>query len=77
MLDVLTGKVNPSGKLAESWAKAYADTPARDNFAGDGRTVQYREGLYVGYRYHQTAGVAPALSVWVRPKLHQLCLLLT
>ena len=60
MLDVLTGKVNPSGKLAESWAKAYSDTPARDNFAGDGRTVQYREGLYVGYRYHQTAGVAPA-----------------
>ena len=53
-------KVNPSGKLAESWAKAYSDTPARDNFAGDGRTVQYREGLYVGYRYHQTAGVAPA-----------------
>ena len=60
MLDVLTGKVNPSGKLAETWAKAYSDTPARDNFAGDGRTVQYREGLYVGYRYHQTAGVAPA-----------------
>ena len=57
---MLTGKVNPSGKLAESWAKAYSDTPARDNFAGDGRTVQYREGLYVGYRYHQTAGVAPA-----------------
>ena len=60
ILDVLTGKVNPSGKLAESWAKAYSDTPARDNFAGDGRTVQYREGLYVGYRYYQTAGVAPA-----------------
>ena len=58
--EILTGKVNPSGKLAESWAKAYSDTPARDNFAGDGRTVQYREGLYVGYRYHQTAGVAPA-----------------
>ena len=60
MLDVLTGKVNPSGKLAKSLAKAYSDTLARDNFAGDGRTVQYREGLYVGYRYHQTAGVAPS-----------------
>ena len=57
MLDVLTGKVNPSGKLAETWVNAYADTPAKDNFAGPGRMVQYREGLYVGYRYYQTAGV--------------------
>lgn len=57
MLDVLTGKVNPSGKLTETWVNAYADTPAKDNFAGAGRMVQYREGLYVGYRYYQTAGV--------------------
>ena len=56
MVDVLTGKINPGGKLAETWANAYADTPARDHFAGPGRTVQYREGLYVGYRYYQTAG---------------------
>ena len=60
MVDVLTGKVNPGGKLAETWANAYAETPARDNFAGAGRTVQYREGLYVGYRYYQTAGVPVA-----------------
>lgn len=60
MLDVLTGKINPGGKLAESWANAYDDTPARDHFAGPGRTVQYREGLYVGYRYYQTAGVPVA-----------------
>jgi beta-glucosidase len=60
MLDVLTGKVNPSGKLAETWVNAYADTPAKDNFAGLGRMVQYREGLYVGYRYYQTAGVPVA-----------------
>lgn len=60
MLDVLTGKVNPSGKLAETWVNAYADTPAKDNFAGPGRMVQYREGLYVGYRYYQTAGVPVA-----------------
>ena len=57
MVDVLTGKINPGGKLAETWANAYGDTPARDHFAGPGRTVQYREGLYVGYRYYQTAGV--------------------
>lgn len=60
MVDVLTGKVNPGGKLAETWANAYQETPARDNFAGAGRTVQYREGLYVGYRYYQTAGVPVA-----------------
>ena len=60
MVDVLTGKINPGGKLAETWANAYADTPARDHFAGPGRTVQYREGLYVGYRYYQTAGVPVA-----------------
>jgi beta-glucosidase len=60
MVDVLTGKTNPGGKLAETWANAYADTPARDHFAGPGRTVQYREGLYVGYRYYQTAGVPVA-----------------
>ena len=39
MVDVLTGKINPGGKLAETWANAYADTPARDHFAGPGRTV--------------------------------------
>lgn len=60
MVDVLTGKINPSGKLAETWANAHADIPAKDNFAGAGRTVQYREGLYVGYRYYQTAGVPVA-----------------
>lgn len=60
MADVLTGKINPSGKLAETWANTHADTPAKDNFAGAGRTVQYREGLYVGYRYYQTAGVPVA-----------------
>ena len=60
VLDVLTGKLNPCGKLAETWANRYEDTPAKDNFAGAGRTVQYREGLYVGYRYYQTVGVPVA-----------------
>ena len=60
LVDAVTGKVNPSGKLAETWAAAYTDTPAKDNFAGEERTVQYREGLYVGYRYYQTAGVPVA-----------------
>lgn len=60
LLDLITGRQNPSGKLAETWAVSYQDTPARDHFGGDGRAVQYREGLYVGYRYYQTAGVPVA-----------------
>lgn len=57
MADVLTGKVNPGGKLAETWPLRYKDAPSARNFGGAGRTVEYREGLYVGYRYYQTAGV--------------------
>ena len=57
--DILTGKLCPCGKLSQTWAKAYDDTPAKANF-GEGRNVEYREGLYVGYRYYQTAGVKPA-----------------
>ena len=58
--DILTGKICPCGKLSQTWAKAYDDTPAKANFGGEGRNVEYREGLYVGYRYYQTAGVKPA-----------------
>ena len=55
LVDVLTGAVCPGGKLAETWVGSYEDTPAKDHFGGEGRTVEYREGLYVGYRYYQTA----------------------
>ena len=60
LVEVLTGAQNPCGKLAETWARSYADTPAKANFGGDGPTVEYREGLYVGYRYYDTAGVPTA-----------------
>ena len=60
LVEVLTGAQNPCGKLAETWARSYADTPARENFGGDGPTVEYRESLYVGYRYYDTAGVPTA-----------------
>ena len=60
LVDVLTGAVCPSGKLAETWVNGYDDSPVKDHFAGEGRTVQYREGLYVGYRYYDTAGVPTA-----------------
>lgn len=53
--DALTGKVNPCGKLAETWPLAYADVPSAADFATRCKTVEYREGLYIGYRYFTTA----------------------
>ncbi len=61
VFDVLTGKVNPSGKLAESWVKSYDDCPTStpELFPGEKDSTQYREGLFVGYRYFTSAGVKP------------------
>lgn len=53
--DALAGKVNPCGKLAETWPLAYADIPSAAAFATRRKTVEYREGLYIGYRYFTTA----------------------
>jgi beta-glucosidase len=73
--DVLSGKVNPSGKLATTFPVAYADVPSAKNFPGKefpekatmsimGRAVPaeviYQEGIYVGYRYFNTFNVKPA-----------------
>ena len=60
MADVLFGRVNPSGKLAETFPLQQADVPADRWFPGTGRQVHYREGLHVGYRYFDTAA-APVL----------------
>ncbi len=58
MADALLGKINPSGKLAETWPLRLEDTPAFGNYpATNGRAV-YREGLLVGYR-HYDAGSVP------------------
>ena len=53
--DALASKVNPCGKLAETWPLAYADVPSAADFATRRKTVEYREGLYIGYRYFTTA----------------------
>ena len=59
-LDVLTGAVNPSGKLAETWAYKLSDTPTASRFPSEVPMAQYREAIYVGYRYYQTRGVPVA-----------------
>jgi len=54
--NILTGKVNPSGKLAETFPISYADTPSAKGYA-DSRVTVYREGLFVGYRYYDSYGI--------------------
>ncbi len=53
--DVATGKVCPSGKLTESWPLKLEDVPSYQYFPGYTRTVEYRESIFVGYRYYDTA----------------------
>ncbi|RZK56404.1 MAG: beta-glucosidase, partial [Hymenobacter sp.] len=73
--DILSGKVNPSGKLATTFPTAYSDVPyatefpgkvkpgaapALSSFTGQDSENTYQEGIYVGYRYYDTFGVQPA-----------------
>lgn len=53
--DVLFGKVNPSGHLAETFPLMRDDTPSLQYFAGVNRNIEYRESIFVGYRYYDTA----------------------
>ena len=51
--NLLTGKVSPSGKLTETWPYAYEDVICKDTFGK--KNTEYREGIYVGYRYYDKA----------------------
>jgi beta-glucosidase len=51
--DILFGKVNPSGKLAETYPAKLSDTPAYINFPGENGKVYYGEGIFIGYRYYE------------------------
>ena len=57
MADAIMGIVNPSGKLNESWPRFLEHNPSYNYSPSKERTAEYREGLYVGYRYYDTAGV--------------------
>lgn len=57
ILDILTGKVNPSGRLNETYPFRYEDTPAFYHFPSTERNAEYRESIYVGYRYYDSSRV--------------------
>ena len=57
VLRVIMGEVNPSGRLAETYPLCYEDVPSAPYFPAKQRTAEYREGLYVGYRYYDTANI--------------------
>ncbi|OMD83596.1 MULTISPECIES: beta-glucosidase [Paenibacillus] len=57
ILRVLSGDVNPSGKLAETFPLQYEDTPSLLHFSGKEVTVEYRESIFIGYRYYDTANI--------------------
>jgi beta-glucosidase len=57
--DVLSGKVNPSGKLAETFPKRLEDTPAFPNFPGRNGQAYYGEGVFIGYRYYDKKNIEP------------------
>ena len=57
--DILYGRVNPSGKLAQTFPKHLYDCPAFGNFPGEYDRVCYGEGIFVGYRYYDSRHIEP------------------
>ncbi|MBR5825737.1 MAG: glycoside hydrolase family 3 C-terminal domain-containing protein [Clostridia bacterium] len=55
MAKILSGKVNPSGKLAETYPLCESDVPCSDSYPATVLTAEHRESIYVGYRYYDTA----------------------
>ena len=58
-VDILFGKKNPSGKLAETFPRKLSDNPSYLNFPGEGDRVRYQEGIFVGYRYYDKKEIEP------------------
>lgn len=53
--DILMGKINPSGKLSETYPLEFSDNPTYGNYPGGPVTSEHRESVYIGYRYYDTA----------------------
>lgn len=60
--DILIGKINPSGKLAEIFPVKLSDTPSYLNFPGTLNDVYYGEGIFVGYRYYDMKAIKPLFA---------------
>lgn len=60
IVNILYGNVNPSGKLAETFPEKYEDCSSAAHFPGKKMTVEYRESVYVGYRYYDTVNIHTA-----------------
>ena len=62
LADILTGKICPSGRLTDTWARQYADYPSAESFGhrnGDLENEEYSEGIYVGYRWFDKYQIVP------------------
>lgn len=57
IVNLLFGLTNPSGRLAETWPLKYEDCVSADYYGNEFKDAQYREGIYVGYRYYESAEV--------------------
>ena len=55
--ELLSGRVNPSGKIAETFPFSEKDTPCYGNFGGEDDNIEYKEGSFVGYRYYEAKKV--------------------
>ncbi len=64
--DILLGKVEPGGRLPQTFPARLADTPTQGRgggvYPGEGGKVQYKEGLHIGYRHHDRSGIAPLFA---------------
>ena len=69
--DILVGNVNPSGKLAETFPIHLQDNPSYDQFPGGPATVEYRESIYIGYRYYDSVQQDVLYPIWFWTQLYQ------
>ena len=60
--DVLLGDAEPAGRMPTTWARRESDTPSFDHYPGSNGVVRYEEGLFVGYRHYDRAGIEPAIA---------------
>ena len=57
--DIITGRINPSGKLPESWPRKLTDVPCSPYYNKGKKNAEYREGIYVGYRFYDAIKLDP------------------